>query len=40
MDSTGLLIGPPLENFHGILTGVPTWVGPDGTLQKKAPNVS
>ncbi|MEJ0099542.1 MAG: ATPase domain-containing protein [Pseudomonadota bacterium] len=40
MDSTGLLIGPPLANFHGILTGVPTYVGPDGTLHKKPPDGS
>jgi circadian clock protein KaiC len=37
MDETGLLIGEPLVDFHGVLTGVPTYVGKDGSLQKKPP---
>jgi circadian clock protein KaiC len=27
IDSRGLTIGAPLENFHGVLRGVPTFVG-------------
>jgi circadian clock protein KaiC len=27
MDSTGIRVGQPLENFHGVLTGVPTFEG-------------
>ncbi|MEO6185019.1 MAG: circadian clock protein KaiC, partial [Steroidobacteraceae bacterium] len=27
MNETGILIGEPLTDFHGILTGVPTYVG-------------
>jgi circadian clock protein KaiC len=37
MDETGLLIGEPLVDFHGVLTGVPTYVGKDGGLHKKPP---
>ena len=40
MDGTGLLIGDPLVEFHGVLTGVPTYVGRDGTLQKTPPRGS
>jgi circadian clock protein KaiC len=35
MDATGLLVGEPLTQFHGVLTGVPTYRGPDDTLDKK-----
>jgi circadian clock protein KaiC len=27
LDATGILIGEPLADFHGVLTGVPTYVG-------------
>jgi circadian clock protein KaiC len=27
MDATGIKVGQPLENFHGVLTGVPTFEG-------------
>jgi circadian clock protein KaiC len=37
MDENGLQIGEPLVEFHGVLTGVPTYVGKDGSLQKKPP---
>jgi hypothetical protein len=36
MTSAGLLIGEPLEEFQGILTGVPTFVGRPATLMEKA----
>jgi len=32
MDETGILIGEPLTDFHGILTGVPTYVGRSGLV--------
>jgi circadian clock protein KaiC len=36
MDSTGIIIGEPLAQFQGILTGVPAYVGKDrGLLGKK-----
>ncbi len=38
MDSGGVRIGEPLVHFHGILTGVPTYAGPDGTLHRKPPD--
>jgi circadian clock protein KaiC len=25
--ANGIVVGPPLENFHGVLTGVPTYLG-------------
>lgn len=31
IDSHGIHVGPPLEGFHGILTGVPTFVGEPAT---------
>lgn len=37
MDQRGVQIGEPLVNFHGILTGTPSYVGNDGTLLRKAP---
>jgi circadian clock protein KaiC len=36
MDERGILIGEPLTDFHGILTGVPTYKG--GPLARKPPN--
>ncbi len=30
--STGLRVGPALEQFHGVLTGVPAFSGPSSTL--------
>jgi circadian clock protein KaiC len=36
MTSAGLVIGEPLEDFQGILTGVPTFVGRVGNLMDKA----
>jgi circadian clock protein KaiC len=38
MDGSGVQIGEPLADFHGVLTGVPTYLGKDGTLRRKAPN--
>ncbi len=38
MNETGLLIGEPLVEFHGILTGVPTYVGQTGPLMKTPPH--
>ena len=35
MNERGIVIGPPLEGFQGVLTGVPTFVGPPGELLKK-----
>ncbi|MBV8781523.1 MAG: AAA family ATPase [Phycisphaerae bacterium] len=32
----GIEVGEPLENFHGVLTGVPTYVGDGLDLQKKS----
>jgi circadian clock protein KaiC len=32
IDSRGLRVGPPLENFRGVLTGVPTYEGDGGAL--------
>jgi circadian clock protein KaiC len=34
LNEKGIVIGEPLVNFHGVLTGVPTYVGTDGTLIK------
>jgi circadian clock protein KaiC len=34
----GIVIGEPLTNFHGILSGIPTYVGKSDDLTKKAPN--
>jgi len=33
----GLTMGLPLENFHGVLRGVPTYSGPSEHLQSKRP---
>src|SRR5688572_3921295 len=35
MSEAGIAIGPPLEGFQGVLTGVPTFVGPSGELLGK-----
>jgi circadian clock protein KaiC len=35
----GLQIGAPLSEFHGILTGVPTYTGPAGPLLKQPSSV-
>jgi circadian clock protein KaiC len=32
MDSEGIRIGEALSAFHGVLTGVPSYVGEDGKL--------
>ncbi len=32
IDRRGVRVGRPLDNFHGILTGVPTYVGEASTL--------
>jgi circadian clock protein KaiC len=35
MNEHGVVIGEPLEGFHGILTGVPTYVGTTRELMEK-----
>jgi circadian clock protein KaiC len=35
MDENGIKIGEPLSEFHGILTGVPSYIGRDGSLMGK-----
>ena len=35
LSSTGIVIGEPLRDFHGVLTGVPQYKGADETLIKK-----
>ena len=32
IDSRGIRIGPPLDEFQGVLRGVPTYIGKDGPL--------
>lgn len=32
IDGRGMTIGPPLEEFEGVLTGVPTYIGPSAPL--------
>ena len=32
----GLIVGEPLSQFHGVLTGIPTYVGTDAPLMKPA----
>ncbi len=34
LNEKGIVIGDPLVNFHGVLTGVPTYVGTDAPLIK------
>jgi circadian clock protein KaiC len=38
MNESGIVIGPPLTDFHGILTGIPTYVGNSGPLDGTPPN--
>jgi circadian clock protein KaiC len=35
IDSEGLSMGPPLEGFHGVLRGVPTFNGENAGLLEK-----
>jgi circadian clock protein KaiC len=35
LDASGIRIGEPLSEFHGILTGVPSYVGNNGNLMGK-----
>ncbi len=35
--ANGIQIGPPLEDFQGVLTGVPTFIGRTADLQPKGP---
>lgn len=35
MDERGIMIGEPLEDFQGILTGTPTYIGQGGRLMEK-----
>lgn len=37
--SSGIKVGPPLVNFHGVLTGVPTYGGEHGPLIDKSKHV-
>jgi circadian clock protein KaiC len=32
-----ITVGPPLRDFRGVLTGVPVYVGSNGTKDEKAP---
>ena len=36
MDATGIVIGEPLAEFHGVLTGVPTFVGNKAPSARKS----
>ncbi len=38
LSSTGVIIGEPLRDFHGVLTGVPRYKGSDGPLIGKGDN--
>lgn len=38
LDKTGIVIGEPLVDFHGVLTGVPTYVGTNAPLVKPSRN--
>jgi circadian clock protein KaiC len=40
MSEGGIVIGEPLTGFHGILTGVPTYVGQTEPLNRTPPNAS
>jgi circadian clock protein KaiC len=31
LDRDGISVGEPLKDFHGVLTGTPTYTGPDRT---------
>jgi circadian clock protein KaiC len=35
VDERGIVIGPPLEGFQGVLTGVPTYIGKSAKLMDK-----
>ena len=35
LGSRGVQVGPPLAEFHGVLTGVPTYTGPETDLLQK-----
>ena len=35
LDETGIVIGEPLRDFHGVLTGVPTYIGKADPLIRK-----
>jgi len=35
LDETGIVIGEPLKDFHGVLTGVPTYIGKADPLIRK-----
>ena len=37
LGSSGVSIGEPLRDFHGVLTGVPTYRGPDASLIARHP---
>ena len=37
IDEHGLTIGPPIEEFQGVLRGVPTYVGPGAPLLRSTP---
>jgi circadian clock protein KaiC len=37
IDHSGILVGPPLEEFQGVLRGVPTYVGARDPLMRRAP---
>jgi circadian clock protein KaiC len=36
MNDSGIVIGDPLIDFHGVLTGVPTYVGKTNRLMDRA----
>ena len=38
LNENGIVIGEPLSDFHGVLTGVPTYVGKADAFSKKPPN--
>ena len=38
LNKDGIVIGEPLVDFHGVLTGVPTYVGTADSLTKKSTN--
>jgi circadian clock protein KaiC len=40
MDGSGILIGDPLTDFHGILSGIPTYQGGGGPLLRMPPRGS
>ena len=37
IDGTGLHVGPPLEQFEGVLSGTPVYVGPADGLERNEP---